>query len=271
MNRFSPMRARRFLQCVLSLQLLLCLVSVNTLVLASPVQVFVGQMLPGDQLKISNAGITDVYVSGAGGGGPASELPGALYKFAPAGRAGWITVTSTVPGKQPEAEMLPTTIIVPVAPPPPPPGGVGGGAPGAGAGAGGGALIPAGVSEIGLASLIFAGAPGATALGSSLVSFGIDGGFVASYLTLAGDMFDDVFDALLPQLLAHGLSAYEAGNGLHIRGYETAIASNMDPGLRLSFRIATANIAEPSSFLLAGLALAGLLSVRSGALRCRKT
>lgn len=267
MNRSNSIISMRSWRCMLAL--LLGLGGATQLAQASPVVVFVGQMLPGDQLKITNAGLSDVYVSGAGGGGPGAPVAGALYTFTPTSRTGWIIVTSTVPNQQPEAEMMPTTILVPVAPPPPPPGGAGGGAAGAGAGAGGGALIPAGVSEIGLASLIFNGPSGATALGSSLVSFGIDGDFVASYLTTAGDLFDDVVDALLPQLLAHGISAYEAGSGLHIRGYQTAIASNMDPGLLLSFRIATLAIAEPSSLLLVGCALAGLFSLRTVARRCR--
>ena len=72
---------------------------------------------------------------------------------------------------------------------------------------------------------------------------GLQGGFDATYNTVAGDTFQTVFDALQPQLVANGIDAYIAGNALDIvqtipdnGSVDGAVlASWSDPGLQFEF------------------------------------
>jgi hypothetical protein len=238
-----------------------CLTTVH----ASPIVVKVSGMGPTDTLKIYQGGVVDAtYV-----GPPAAAAAGAAHVFAPfpagPGQTGtYIKISPLAGNPQPTAEIVPALLVVPPAPAPAPPGGAGGGAGGAGAGVGGAVIFDPGVDEIGFARLVFYGDSSDVAAGGSMVSFGLNSGFVASFATTPGDTSQSVLTALFSSLSAQGFSPDLQSSALTLFGGDEVIMSNTDPGLRFGFVVGTQAVPEPPSFLLTGGALLLIPILRRG-------
>ena len=254
---------------------LICVLGYPTPASAKAKWLFVGQLrATGGRFTVTQNGVTDTYTyqTGPGGGwiiGNASTpsptglgtVAGAQYTFTWDATGTWIQVTPNCGQGEPDGRIM----INPLNPA----GGVVGMAGGAAIG-----TVPA--NEVGLASLIFAGGQGDTATGAFSISMGLQDGFAATYSTVAGDSYQNVFNALLPQLLANNINAYISGSALDIiqtipnNGSPSGavVAAWGDPGLAFSFSVSSITIPEPSTvaFLLLSFGLGAVQQFRK---KCR--